>query len=152
MNLVLFASVVTLLTCFVVVAVRLLRADQPLRNSYRSGSFASRATPVSTAGTRHFRATAIETRGLACPEVRSLLNVPLLDEHGSPPPLPLDGCSLESCNCCYVRYADRRGHGRDRRNPVSLQAQMFRRSGKTDQRLAVCGRRISDLDLWVSQM
>lgn len=152
MNLVLFASVVTLLTCFMVIASRLVRVEQPLRGSYRAGSSAFTAAPASTANTRHFRATTIETRGLACHAVKRLLNVPLLDEHGSPPSLPLADCNLQSCNCYHVRYPDRRGSGRDRRNIVSLQAQMFQRSGKADQRLAVCGRRISDLDLWVSQM
>ena len=152
MEIVVFASVVTLLTCFVIVAGRLVHVDPPLRGSFRPNTAAVNEAAVKAPVSKHFRATAIESRGITCPAVRDLLDVRLLERTDSPPTLPVAGCNMEHCNCRYVRYADRRDSGKDRRLPVSLQSQMFQRSGKNDLRLAECGRRASDLDLLVFQM
>jgi hypothetical protein len=148
MDILLFASVVSLLACFVIVAGELVHVDQSRRGSHKPYPADADLSP----GGRHFRATAIESKGITCLAVRDLLDIRLLDEHNSLPGLPVDGCNMEHCNCHYVRFVDRRDRARDRRLPVSLQSQMFRRSGKTNQRTSECGRRASDLDLLVFQV
>jgi hypothetical protein len=151
MHFLLFASFVTLLTCFVIVAGRLVHVNQPLRGSFRSNALTTNAFSENRPGGKQFPATAIESKGITCPAVRDLIDIRMLDEIDALPNLPVIGCAMEHCNCRYVHYADRRDRGRDRRIPVSLQSQIFHRSGQTDQRLAGCGRRASDLDLLVFQ-
>lgn len=49
------------------------------------------------------------------------------------PPLPVPGCDREHCGCRYVRHADRRASGGDRRDPFARFGGLIPTVGK-DQR------------------
>lgn len=100
----------------------MLRQLQRRREAVQGSAPASRPPGRSRAGSARPR------NPFAAVSIRPDLESPceaVMKTHGQrylavkAPPLPVPGCDRSRCGCRYVRHADRRASGGDRRNPFA---------------------------------
>jgi hypothetical protein len=86
------------------------------RDLARSGKSARVTTGSKPAARRSFAAVGIRPGLVACDNVMNFVSRRMLEKDA--PKLPVPGCFEGSCNCRYVKLADRR-RGEDRRFPYA---------------------------------
>lgn len=89
-----------------------------------------------------YQATSIRANSCGCHAVKVLGKQRFLTS-GTVPKLPLPECSASTCDCRYVRHADRRTSQGDRRALYSLQTDLYT-AGNAAERRSRQGRRESD--------